>query len=96
MDSWALIIATLIGVVLTWVGSIVMAHFKDVKNVGDGAQSEIQKLTNDFMAFQVKVANDYARRDELNKTEMTIMGVLQRLESKLDIVQKELYDRGPQ
>ena len=96
MGSWALIIATLVGVVLTWVGSLVGAHFSNVKGGADGANSEVQELKTDFLKFQVYVANEYAKNDEVNRMEAGIFTVLTRLETKFDTIQKALYNKGSQ
>ena len=94
MESWALIIATLVGVVLTWIGTLVSSHFTNVKGGADAAHSEVQALASEFLKFQIQVANEYAKISEVNRLEEGIIAVLTRLETKFDNLQKILYSKG--
>ena len=93
-ETWALLIATGAGVILTWIGSLVSSHFNNVKGGTDDAHEAVQKLRNEFLEFKAHIAGEYAKTSDMERMESGIFAVLSRLELKFDQLQKIIYERG--
>jgi hypothetical protein len=97
-NGWALIIATVIGVVLVWVGNLVGKHFDNTEGDNDQAHKKIEKIfeliaeTNKAIAaqqlesskYQTHVAENYARITMVERLETNLFSVVTRLEQKVD------------
>jgi hypothetical protein len=95
--GWGLIIATVVGVMLVWVGNLIAGHFNNSKEKGDGAHERIDGLNErievnerEFLRFQTHIAETYARVPGIERMENNIFAVLNRLEAKVD----KLQERG--
>lgn len=96
LDSgWALIISTLIGVVLVWVGNLVGKHFGNNEATADEAHQKIEdiyrlitNLRTDFLEYQRHIAENYAKTAQVERMETGILSALQRLEQKIDRIQE--------
>lgn len=95
--AWGLIIATVVGVVLVWVGNMAGGLFNHSKEKGDGAHVRIDELTErvdvfekESLRFHTHVAETYARVPGIERMENNIFAALNRLESKVD----KLQERG--
>lgn len=81
MDGgWGLILATVIGVVLVWIGGMVAKHFGNSEQAADGAHTRINDLSDklanlamDLLKHQRYVSDNYVK-----------ISAFERLESKLD------------
>lgn len=95
--GWGLIIATVVGVLLVWIGNLAAGHFSNTKEKGDGAHERIDSqserldmLERDFLKYQTVAANEFARLSGVERMETNIFAALNRLEAKVD----KLQDRG--
>lgn len=95
--GWGLIIATVVGVVLVWIGNLIVGHFGNAAGNGDKAHDRIDALNRiveenekDYLRFQTKVAETYARITGVERMETNIFAVLARLEAKID----DMKDQG--
>lgn len=91
MSSWALIIATVLGVVLTVVSSITGKHFTNIQKSLDAAHSNVREATSAIgnlerktMQFQIDVAKDYITNDRFEVVLREIKDELHRMADKLD------------
>lgn len=94
--GWGLIIATVVGVVLVWVGTLVSGHFSNAKEKGEGAHervdaliSRVDEFERDYLRSQTKVAETYARISGVERMETNIFAVLARLEAKIDDMKQQ-------
>lgn len=95
--GWGLIIATIVGVLLVWVGNLVTGHFSNATSKGDDAHQRIDDVNEridvnekEFLRFQTHVAETYARVPGIERMENNIFAALNRLEAKVD----KLQERG--
>jgi len=84
--GWGLIIATVVGVVLVWIGNLIAKHFGNSEDSADEAHVRINTLTDkvaelamDQLRHQRHVAENYVKQS-----------VFERLEAKID----RLLERG--
>lgn len=89
--GWGLIIASVVTVVLMWIGNLVGGHFSNSKEKGEGAhdridglESRVNEFEKDYLRSQTKVAETYARISGVERMETNIFAVLARLEAKID------------
>lgn len=92
--GWGLIIATVVGVLLVWIGNLIGGHFNNSKEKGDGAHERIdllvergEQLERDFLKYQTIAANEFARLSGVERMETNIFAALNRLEQKVDKLQ---------
>lgn len=93
--GWGLIIATMIGVLMTWLGGLVVKHFSNNEEAADGAHSAVKELDKRVTALQIDqleykayMAEHYAKIAQLERMESTIFAVMQRIEQKVDRLQE--------
>lgn len=82
--GWALILATILGVVLTGVGALIWRHVDAAQKDADEAIEKVEALRNEFMAYKSHVSDNYAKAPHLDHMETKILSVIQRLEAKVD------------
>jgi hypothetical protein len=89
--GWGLIIATVVGVMLVWIGNLISGHFSNAKEKGDGAHERVDALNQrvdeferDYLRSQTKAAETFARISGVERMETNIFAVLARLEAKID------------
>lgn len=95
--GWGLIIATIVGVVLVWVGNLASGHFGHATSKGDTAHARVDALAEqvdvnekEFLRFQTHVAENYAKHAQMERLENNIFSALTRLEVKVDGVKDKL------
>lgn len=96
-----LLIATIVGVVLVWLGNMVAGLFNHSKEKGDGAHERIDDIAEridvnekEFLRFQTHVAETYARVPGIERMENNIFAALNRLEAKVDKLQERNSANG--
>lgn len=92
-----LMLATVVGVLLVWIGNLVTGHFSNATSKGDNAHERIDELTEridvfekESLRFHTHVAETYARVPGIERMENNIFAALNRLEAKVD----KLQERG--
>lgn len=98
MDGgWGLIIATVVGVVLVWIGNLAAGHFGHAAQRGsaahdriDGLAEQVEVNEKEFLRFQTHVAENYAKHAQMERLENNIFSALTRLEVKVDGVKDKL------
>jgi chromosome segregation ATPase len=95
--GWGLIIATVIGVVMVWIGTLVQGHFGHASTKGESAHARVDDLEEqvtvnekEFLRFQTHVAENYAKHAQMERLENNIFSALTRLEVKVDGVKDKL------
>jgi hypothetical protein len=86
MDGgWGLILATVIGVVLVWIGNMAAKHFGNSEEAADGAHDRINELSDklanlamDLLKHQRYVAENYAKTTALERIESKLDRLLER------------------
>ena len=87
MDGgWGLIIATVIGVVLVWIGNIATKHFSNNEDAADAAHRRINELSDKV----ADIAMDQLRHQRYVAENYVKQPVFERLEAKID----RLLERG--
>lgn len=90
MDGgWGLIIATVVGVVLVWIGNLTVKHFDNSEDKADSAGDRVNALEKEFLKYQAHVAENYQKIETANRMEEKIFGVLARVEAKVDDLRNE-------
>ncbi|MGF6764073.1 chromosome segregation ATPase [Paraburkholderia sp. GAS33] len=92
-----LILATIVGVVLVWIGNMVTGHFGHASQKGETAHARLDALAEqvdvnekEFLRFQTHVAENYAKHAQMERLENNIFSALTRLEVKVDGVKDKL------
>lgn len=95
--GWGLIIATIVGVVLVWIGNMASGHFGNAAKRGETAHTRLDDLAEqvevnekEFLRFQTHVAENYAKHAQMERLENNIFSALTRLEVKVDGVKDKL------
>lgn len=88
MMTWdsggAIILSTVIGVVLVWIGGLVTKHFDNSHEVASSADQSVDKLEKEFLRYQAHVAEHYVKTTAFESMKRDMFGVIARLEEKLD------------
>ena len=80
----AIILSTVIGVVLVWIGGLVTKHFDNSHGVAASADERVDDLEKQFLKYQAYVAEHYVKTDSVDRIKRDIFSVIQRLEEKMD------------
>jgi uncharacterized membrane-anchored protein YhcB (DUF1043 family) len=88
--GWALILATILGVVISGVGVLVWRHVDSAQSDADEAKENCSRLEKDLLSYKAHVAEHYCKMATAERTESKIFDVLERLENKVD----KLYERS--
>ena|SRR5271167_3789272 len=98
-NGWALIIATVIGVVLVWGGQLVTKHWGNAEDGTNEAHHKIEdilkaiaNLRSDFQRYQTHVAENYAKIPAIERMESNIFAAIARIEAKIDKLQEKAHD----
>lgn len=83
--GWGLIIATVVGVVLVWVGNLIAKHFDNSEDSAEKAHERIgdlgeklSELAMDQLRHQQHVAETYVKQSTLERLEAKIDRLLER------------------
>jgi len=87
----AIILSTVIGVVLVWIGGMISKHFGNNEQTASEAHDKIDELDKRIVAldlaqrdFKTHVAEHYAKLAVIEKMEGAILAAMLRLEQKID------------
>jgi hypothetical protein len=90
-NGWALIISTVVGVFLMWIGALIGKHFSNGEHETEEAHAKIEalelRLTAQELAFakyQTHVAENYPKNRVLEQMEAKLIAAMLRMEQKLD------------
>jgi hypothetical protein len=84
-NGWALIISTLIGVLLVWIGNLVSKHFGNNEETADQAHARIATLAEkisevamDLLKHQRYVAENYVPKQAFDRIEAKLDRLIER------------------
>jgi len=84
-NGWALIISTLIGVLLVWIGNLVSKHFGNNEQTADQAHERIAALAEkisevamDLLKHQRYVAENYVPKQAFDRIEAKLDRLIER------------------
>jgi len=90
-NGWALIIATIIGVVLVWIGQLVTKHWGNTEDDTDQAHARIATLAEkisevamDLLKHQRYVAENYVPKQAFDRIEAKLDRLIERNGGKHD------------
>lgn len=94
--GWGLIIATVVGVVLVWLGNMAGKHFGNTEDDFETAREHIEELFTlhrdlalQFQRYQTHVAENYVKIPAMERMETNLYNAMSRIEVKIDRLKKD-------